>query len=124
MNAHRLEHRRVLVEHEEDERAKAVNEEAPRHQSAVEPSLQVGARLVAPHAGEGRAAAGKNERLPLEYPKTERQAEAHERGKIGQSAIDLDEHIFVDRLIEAVASRAKRVDDRTKGFRGGGRQMS
>jgi hypothetical protein len=124
MNAHRLEDRGVLVEGQEDERAKPVDEQAARREPAVEPSLQVRARVVAPHAGEARVAAGEKERFPLEYAKANRQADARERGKIRQSAIDLDEHLFVDRLIEAVTARAERGDDRTKDFRRRRRKMS
>jgi hypothetical protein len=60
----------------------------------------------------------------LEYPKANRQAEARERGKIGQRAIDLDEHVFVDRLIEAVTTRAERGDDCTEDLRRRRRKMS
>jgi hypothetical protein len=124
MDAHRLEHRRVLVERQEDERAKPVDEQAPRREAAVEPPLQVRARVVAPHAGEARAAAREKERPPLEYAKPERQADARERGKIGQSTIDFGQHVFVDRLIEAVTARAERVDDRTEDFRRSRREVS
>jgi hypothetical protein len=124
MNAHRLEDGGVLVEGQEDERAKPVDEQAAGREAAMEPSLQVRARVVAPHAGETRAAAGEKESFPLEYAKANRQADARERGKIGQSAIDLDEHLFVDRLIEAVTARAERSDDRTKDFRRRRRKMS
>jgi hypothetical protein len=124
MDAHRLEHRGVLVEGQEDERAKPVDEQAARREAAMEPSLQVRARVVAPHAGEAHVAAGEKEGFPLEYPKANRQADARERGKIGQSAIDLDEHVFVDRLIEAVTTRAERGDDCTEDLRRRRRKMS
>ena len=104
----------MLVECHEDERPKPVDEQAPRREAAVEPSLQVRACVVAVHAGEARRLTREDKRPPLEDPKTERQADAGEPGKVGQGAVDLDEHVLVDRLIEAVAARAERGDDRTE----------
>jgi hypothetical protein len=101
----------VLVERQQDERAKAVDEETAGGHPAVEPSLEVGSRLLTIQSGESPRAAGEQRGPPFQESQGDRQAETHEAREARQRAVDLEQNVFVDGLIEAVAARAERIDD-------------
>ena len=89
----------------------------------VEPTQQVRAGIGAVHACQPRRAAREDRRRPFERVQAERQADTSQGGEAGKRAIDLAEHVFVDRLIEAVTAGTKRVDDDAQDGGGAGREM-
>src|SRR5262245_18618775 len=124
MNSHRLEDRGMLVEGQEDESTKPEDQESAGSQPTVEPSLKIGPRLLSIQRCESPSATGEQRGAPFKQSQSDRQTEAREERKARQRAIDLEQHVFVDGLIEAVAARAERVDHGAKDGRRARREVS
>jgi hypothetical protein len=77
----------VLVERQQDERAKAVDEETAGGHPAVEPSLEVGSRLLTIQSGESPRAAGEQRGPPFQESQGDRQAERIDFGARSRSTL-------------------------------------
>src|SRR5712692_4359516 len=106
----RGEHLGVLVKGEEDERAEPHQERATQPARVLERG-QVRDRLAGRQRREA-APAPREERWPeLDQPEAERQAEAQRPGQEGEEALDVAQHVVVDRLVEAMPARPDGGDD-------------
>src|SRR3989475_63813 len=106
----------VLVEGEEDERAEPHQERAPEPARVLERG-QVPGGLARRHRREA-APASREEGWPqLDQPEAERQAEAEWPGQVREEALDVAQHVVVDRLVEAVAARPDGGDHRAQDAR-------
>src|SRR5436189_1720524 len=109
----------VLVEGQEDERAEAFQERAPEPAGMLEGG-QVAGGLPRRHRCEPTPPACEEGRPELDQPETERQAQAERPGQVREEALDVAEHVVVDRLVEAVPARPDRGDHRAQDARRGG----
>src|SRR3989441_5858143 len=118
VDAERGEDLGVLVEGQEDERAEALQERAPEPAGMVEGG-QVAGGLPRRHRCEPTPAACEEGRPKLDQPETERQAQAERPGQVREEALDVAEHVVVDRLVEAMAARPDGGDHRAQDARRG-----
>src|SRR6059036_2161761 len=109
----------VLVEGQEDERAEALQERAPEPAGMLEGG-EVAGGVPARHRCEPTPAPREEGRPELDQPETERQAQAERPRQEGEEALDVAEHVVVDRLVEAVAARPDGGDHRAQDARRGG----
>src|SRR5438094_1643798 len=119
VDAERGEDLGVLVEGQEDERAEAFQERAPEPAGMLEGG-QVAGGLPRRHRCEPTPAPCEEGRPELDQPETERQAQAERPGQVWEEALDVAEHVVVDRLVEAVPARPDRGDHRAQDARRGG----
>src|SRR5213592_2924611 len=103
----------VLVEGQEDERAEALQERAPEPAGMLEGG-EVAGGLPRRHRGEPTPAPCEEGRPELDQPEAERP------GQVREEALDVAEHVVVDRLVEAMAARPDGGDHRAQDARRGG----
>src|SRR5882724_3373629 len=108
----------VLVEGQEDERAEALQERAPEPAGMLEGG-EVAGGLPRCHRCEPTPAPCEEGRPELDQPETERQAQAERPGQVREEALDVAEHVVVDRLVEAMAARPNGGDHRAQDARRG-----
>src|SRR5205814_863165 len=108
----------VLVEGEEDERAEPHEQRAPQPARMLEGG-EVAGGLPRCHRCEPTPAPCEEGRPELDQPETERQAQAERPGQVREEALDVAEHVVVDRLVEAMAARPDGGDHRAQDARRG-----
>ncbi len=104
VDAHVGQHRGMLVEGEEDERAEAEHQGGARAAGAME-LLQVGSRRVGRHGAEAHEPPGEHGRTVLEQAETDREREAHRGREMREESLHLRQHLVVDGLVESAPAR-------------------